>query len=94
MLMTLQDNLVVDLIAWLFIHLSIGFLSTRIPLSQLDPLARLYRPRNWERDGEIYQRLFHVRRWKHLAPPGARIYGSYSVQHLHDFSRPDLERWL
>jgi len=90
----IQDNLLVDAVAWALIHLSIGYLSTRIPLSRLDPLARLYRTREWERDGEIYQDVLHVRRWKDLVPSGAVLYGTYSVKHIHGSSRPDLERWL
>ena len=64
-----------NFIAWPVIHISIGYLSQRIPDSLLDYDLWLFRIRLWERDGAVYKQIFRVRRWKswlHLQEPTRR----------------------
>lgn len=52
-------------------HLSFAWLTTKLPSSFFNPTSRLYRTRTWEKEGEVYQKWFRVRRWKDRLPDGA-----------------------
>jgi glycosyl-4,4'-diaponeurosporenoate acyltransferase len=84
-----------DVIAWAAIHLSIGYWCSKLPVERFNPNKRIYRTHAWEKDGEIYQRIFKVRAWKDYIPSGASVYASgYSIKNLRSYSIADLERWL
>ncbi len=90
-----MQTILVNVVAWVIIQLSIGYLSSRIPLDQLDPNAWFFQSFAWEQDGEIYQSLFHVRAWKRLIPNGSALYrGAFSIKNLTSGDRTYLERWL
>lgn len=85
----------IDIIAWVIIHLSIGFSSSRIPLSWLNPNLHFFQTFNWEKDGKIYDQVFHVRAWKQLVPDGSVLYpGAFSIKHLQSTQHNYLQRWL
>ena len=52
-------------------HLLVAWLSSRLPATTFHPEGFLFRTRAWERSGFLYQRVFHVRRWKHRLPDAA-----------------------
>lgn len=56
----------------------------------------LFGKHRWEVGGHIYDRLFHVRRWKHLLPDGAAAWKKrgYQKKHMKDFSPENLSRFL
>lgn len=88
-------TLIIDVLAWLVLHLSIGFLSSKIPLSWLKPEKRLFQTFAWEKDGRIYDTLFHVRAWKKLIPNGSALYkGAFSIKNLASNDIAYLQRWL
>lgn len=65
---------VVNVLAWLLIHLGVAWVGTRLPIALFRTDAWLYRIRPWERGGRLYERLFRVRRWKSLLPDGAALF--------------------
>jgi glycosyl-4,4'-diaponeurosporenoate acyltransferase len=73
MLWTLSDfwTIVINVLAWLFIHLSVPFIITQFRAERFDPGARLYRKRSWEKDGDLYRNVFWAHKWKRLLPDGA-----------------------
>ena len=88
-------TVIVDIVAWMAIHLAIGFTCSQIPHSWFNPQQWLYKTFPWENNGEIYQRFFKVRSWKHHIPAGGSIYPNYfSIQKLHSYDQAYLERWL
>lgn len=89
------QTVILDIVAWVVIHLSIGFASSTIPLKKLDPGKRFFHAYDWEQDGRIYEKLFKVRRWKHLIPNGSALYkNAFSIRRLSDSSPETLRRWL
>ncbi len=90
-----QNDFLLNLCIWILIHLSIGFWSSRIPVTWFNPDSSLYRMRKWEGGGTVYQRLFRVRSWKRFLPFGGHLYpNTFSLQSLQAFDIPYLERWL
>ncbi|MFP4416864.1 MAG: glycosyl-4,4'-diaponeurosporenoate acyltransferase [Chitinivibrionales bacterium] len=58
-------------LAWLTIHMGIAFLVTRLPVTLFKPDAWLFHTRPWEKNGELYDTMFKVARWKGALPDGA-----------------------
>jgi glycosyl-4,4'-diaponeurosporenoate acyltransferase len=87
--------ILLDVIAWLVIHLSLGYLSSKIPLEWLNPNQWFFQTFAWEKGGEIYQKFFRVRSWKKYIPNGSRAYrGAFSIKNLISSNPAYLERWL
>jgi glycosyl-4,4'-diaponeurosporenoate acyltransferase len=89
------DTAILDIIIWVCFHLSIGYSCSRIPVSFFDPRARLYQTKAWEKGGEIYDRIFHVKAWKKWIPSGAKVYtGAFEIKNLPSFSLDYVDTWL
>ncbi len=90
-----MQTFLMDVITWVVFHLSIGFLSSKIPHEWLNPNLRFFMSYAWEKEGKIYDQIFHVRAWKDLIPDGSRLYrGSFSVKHLPTNDPAYLIYWL
>jgi glycosyl-4,4'-diaponeurosporenoate acyltransferase len=93
--MSPEDTFFFDIIAWIVFHLSIGFLCSRIPLDRIHPEKIWFQTFKWEKGGEIYERIFHVRSWKKWIPNGSGLYpDGFSIKNLPDFDVKTIERWL
>ena len=57
-------TVLMDITAWLVIHLGVSYLVMRAPAHFFEPRSRLFRERRWERNGALYEAIFRVRRWK------------------------------
>ena len=60
-----------NVIACLVLQTGIAWGVTQIRANRFRPDAWLYRKREWERNGHLYEDLFHIRKWKTLLPDGA-----------------------
>jgi len=86
---------ILDVFAWVCFHLGIGYWCSRLPISNFDPQESKYQTKSWEKDGEIYEKIFHVRAWKKLIPSGARVYaGAFEIKNLPSYNFDYVERWL
>jgi glycosyl-4,4'-diaponeurosporenoate acyltransferase len=84
-----------DICVWICIHFSIGYWSSRIPVDLFDPAKQLFRIRSWEKDGQIYDRIFHVKAWKRFIPSGAALYkDAFHIKKLASISPEYLYRWI
>ena len=100
-------TILLNVAAWLVIHLGVSYLSSRLPLGLFREDGRLYRTRRWEKGGRFYQDVFRIRAWKGLLPDGAALFksgfrkkrlGSRTTQYLGTFvketCRAELCHWL
>ncbi|MCU0580799.1 MAG: glycosyl-4,4'-diaponeurosporenoate acyltransferase [Desulfobacterota bacterium] len=69
-------TVVVDVLAWLAIHLGAAFLLARLRPDTFDPENWLGRTRGWEREGDLYRIRFKIGKWKHRLPDAAPLLGS------------------
>lgn len=89
------ETLLADVFAWVIIHLGLGYLCSKIPINKFNPNAPFYQTKTWEKEGILYQQLFHVRSWKKFIPQGSKVYrNSFSLQHLTSVESAYLDRWL
>jgi len=65
---------IVNVAAWLFIHMAAAWLGTQLPVELFRPGQWCYRERSWELGGRLYEVVFAVRRWKGLLPDGAALF--------------------
>jgi glycosyl-4,4'-diaponeurosporenoate acyltransferase len=68
-------TIVIDFIAWFIIHIGVVATMVRIPAKHFDPNHWLYRSRKWEGEGNVYQEVFKIKKWKQYLPDGARVLG-------------------
>ena len=66
------------------IHLGISWIYTRLPRERFDPQSPLFRIRPWEDGGRVYQRIFRIRKWKHLLPDAAPWFDGFAKGKLGD----------
>lgn len=65
----------IDIAAWAVLHLGISHVLFRMPRSRFENDTALTRIRPWEQQGETWQRLFNVKRWKDRLPDGDTLIG-------------------
>lgn len=99
--------ILVDFAAWFFIHMGSAILTLNLPNRLFDKDNYLYRSRNWEESGEIWQDLFRVRAWKDRLPDGAAILKkgfpkkklqsrdhAYLADFIRESRRAELTHWI
>jgi glycosyl-4,4'-diaponeurosporenoate acyltransferase len=92
---------------WLAIHVAVVWAVTQLRAERFRLQGWLFRERGFEEGGEVYDRLFAVRRWKRLLPDGARLakggfrkkrLSSAKPEYLHRFAletcRGELAHWI
>jgi len=87
-------TVVFDVVAWGIVHATTGYLVHRLPARSLRRDNWLFRARRIERDGRLYTRILHIRRWKDRLPEaGALFAGGVSKRHLPATDVAGLERF-
>ncbi len=75
-------------VGWTVIMMSSAYLCYKIPLSFFNPDSVLFKERSFEQGGRFYERVFLVKRWKHLLPDGASLFkGGFRKKHLAESSK-------
>jgi glycosyl-4,4'-diaponeurosporenoate acyltransferase len=65
---------IVNILAWLAIHLGVAYAFTQAAESRFSPRHWLFRLRRWEDRGQIYSRLLAIHKWKRHLPDGASLF--------------------
>ena len=88
-------TILLDIAAWLIIHMGVSYLMTHIPLSSFDTGLWLYKRRKWEKDGRIYARIFRLKKWKKRLPDGAALFkGGFQKKHLKGLDDVYLDNFI
>ena len=98
---------VFDFTVWAIIHMGYAYLITMVPLRLFNPRKSLFKMRSWEKSGQIYQKLFHVKKWKKKLPDGAALFQKgfkkkrlksrnplYLERFLRETCRAELAHWM
>ncbi|MCR4400299.1 MAG: hypothetical protein QHH05_04600 [Syntrophomonadaceae bacterium] len=87
-------TVLLDIALWFAIHLGMSWLVQRMPDQRFAVDNALFRTRRWEQGGQVYQRLFAIRRWKHRLPDGAACFSEgFTKSSLSRHSREYLARF-
>jgi glycosyl-4,4'-diaponeurosporenoate acyltransferase len=66
-------TIILDFAAWFVIHMSAAIFTLKLPDRFFKKDNWLYRCRQWENSGRIWNQLFRVKDWKDKLPDGAAI---------------------
>lgn len=58
---------------WLFIHLTIAYWATLLPINRFKNDNWLFTPKKFETT-KFYENILYVKKWKHLLPDGAALF--------------------
>ena len=67
-------TIVLDFAAWFLIHIGLSVFTYKLSDSYFKTDKVIYVTREWEQNGLIYEKIFRVKKWKHLLPDGAAIF--------------------
>jgi hypothetical protein len=81
------ETYILDIVAWIIFHLGIGYSSTKIPLIKLDPDHMFFKTATWEKEGMIYDQVFHI-------APGNALYLMARSYTRVLFLSKILQRWI
>lgn len=101
-------TVIIDIIAWFIIHMGVALIMVQIPAECFDPGNFLFRLRNWENGGALYNKIFRIKKWKESAPDGDRLFKnkgfpkrrlksrdqSYLELFLLETCRAELTHWI
>jgi glycosyl-4,4'-diaponeurosporenoate acyltransferase len=88
-------TILLDIAAWLIIHMGVSYSMTHIPLRSFDTGFWLYKQRKWEKDGKIYVRIFRLRKWKKRLPDGAALFKKgFKKKHLKELDDVYLDDFI
>ncbi|MGC1421315.1 MAG: hypothetical protein WA354_21835 [Terracidiphilus sp.] len=73
---------VANILGWPVVHLTIGFVSVRLPSEFFARDNWLTAPRCWETNGRLYRDWMGIRKWKSLLLDGAPWFGGFAKKKL------------
>jgi len=85
---------VANLVSVLGMHFGLSRLYTRMSASRFDPSSALFRERDWEKRGAVYQTVFRIRSWKPWLPDAASWLGGFAKGNLRGKDRSHLEQFI
>lgn len=81
-----------NIFVWLILHIAISWICLRMPLTYFQKDLSWFKIRNWEKEGLIWDRIFHVKRWKkHLIDGSSIAPKSFDKRHLHGTKLDELD---
>lgn len=84
-----------DLGAFLILSIIVTFISTKLPERYYDYRTWIYKERKWEKNGEFYQHVFKVKRWKdHMPEIADFIKSAFPKNSIKEFSHEYIEKFL
>jgi glycosyl-4,4'-diaponeurosporenoate acyltransferase len=67
-------TIIINILLWFIIHMSFAYIITVIPSSYINIKSWIYKNRNWELNGKMYEDTFKIKSWKGLLPDGAALF--------------------
>ncbi|MGD9605101.1 MAG: glycosyl-4,4'-diaponeurosporenoate acyltransferase [Bacilli bacterium] len=88
-------TLIIAFLLWFLLQSGSAYICLKLNDKYYQSQNFIFKIRAWEQNGFIYERIFHVRRWKKFLPDGSKVVkGGYQKSHLHDFSEENLHRFI
>jgi glycosyl-4,4'-diaponeurosporenoate acyltransferase len=83
-------------LVWPVLQVGAALFCLNLPNRFYSPDSFFFRAHRFENSGRIYDRIFHVSRWKHLLPDGGMVWKKrgFKKKKLDSFSEESLNRFL
>ncbi len=87
--------IIIDFVLWFIIHMSVAYAATALPERYINVRASLYKERDWERGGLLYEKLFKIKKWKEILPDGSALFKKgFRKKRMNTRSREYFERFI
>ena len=87
--------LVINIIAWFLIHMGISMFMLKVPDAYYERDNGWYDSFNWERNGQIWQRLLNIQSWKRFLPDSSSILpNAYSKKNLRTIDMATIQKFI
>ena len=89
-------TILICFVLWPILQFAAAQICHVLPDRAFSPKSWFFRTHDFENGGQIYEKLFRVRKWKHLLPDGnsAPKQRRFNKKHLENFSAENLNRFL
>lgn len=95
LLASLMKNFAFNLGIFLISSIIVTLISTKLPDRYYNYRNWIYKERKWEKNGEFYQQMFKVKRWKKYMPEIADFINSvFSKKSIKEFDNAYIEKYL
>ena len=85
----------INIIVWLCIHVGVSVSISVKEQSAFNPEAWLYRERDWEKSGRIYEVILKIKGWKRYLPDGAAVSRSgFRKKHLQNYDAAYIQKFI
>ena len=83
-------------IVWPVLQVGAALFCFYLPDRFYHPKSFFYRSHKFEKNGKFYDKVFHVKKWKHLLPDGGAIFTKHGFKkkNLNNFSLETLNKFL
>lgn len=83
------------IILWPLMQVSIALIGNRFTNKHFDPDSWWLKTRKWEQNGDFYDNVFKIKKWKHLLPDGAKTHeGGFTKGHLKSYDPDYLKAFI
>jgi glycosyl-4,4'-diaponeurosporenoate acyltransferase len=87
-------NVLAIILYWAALQILIPLICLKIGDRHLSPYLFLFKTRKWEKNGNVYKKLFKIKRWKKLLPDGGAVIKSgFKKRHIDTSSKEVLEKF-
>lgn len=88
------ENVLAIIALWGAIQITIPLLCLKISDEWLSTSSVLFRTYTWERDGDFYNKVFKIKKWKHLLPDGgALLKNGFKKRNIDASSKESLNKF-
>jgi len=85
----------VNTLAWTAVNIGNSLIMSRIPRSFFRRSSKLFKVFSWERQGEVWNQFFRVKKWKNRLPDGSMIIRSgYNKKTIPSYNDATLATFL
>lgn len=87
--------LVINIVVWLFFHMLISLLCMKIPDEWFITNKHLFKQLSWEKDGQIWDDIFSIRKWKSKLPDASLFMKkAYNKKSMRDTSLETFNKFI
>lgn len=88
-------SLILCFVLWPVFQILAAIIAQKLPAYFFQSSNFFFKPKHFERNGEIYNTLFKISHWKKYLPDGAAVLKSgYRKKHLSSFTTENMKRFL
>ena len=87
--------LIINIVLWFLCHMFISLFAIKIPDEWFIKNKSLFKTMKWEKDGQVWDDIFYVRKWKDKLPDASQFMKkAYNKKSMLDTSLESFEKFI